>query len=116
MRVLMVTSFPIPGEYDGTAMLPIKIIRALKKRGVEVVLAHLQAREPWRRPARGDLRFRSLDATSAMKKSQSSVADQHDPAGRPPGAAPGLRRVPGGETLARFGGRGRTSRSSVRKR
>ena len=29
MRVLMVTSFPIPGEYDGTAMLPIKIMRAL---------------------------------------------------------------------------------------
>jgi glycosyltransferase involved in cell wall biosynthesis len=54
MRILMVTSFPIPGEYDGTAMLPIKIIRALRKRGVEVVLAHLQARRPWRRPARGD--------------------------------------------------------------
>ena len=30
MRILMVTSFPIPGEYDGTAMLPIKILRALK--------------------------------------------------------------------------------------
>ncbi len=30
MRVLMVTSFPIPGEYDGTAMLPIKIMRALQ--------------------------------------------------------------------------------------
>ena len=44
MRILMVTSFPIPGEYDGTAMLPIKILRALKGRGVEVVLAHLQAR------------------------------------------------------------------------
>ena len=54
MRILMVTSFPIPGEYDGTAMLPIKIIRALKKRGVEVVLAHLQARQPWGRPERGD--------------------------------------------------------------
>ena len=33
MRILMVTSFPIPGEYDGTAMLPIKILRALKARG-----------------------------------------------------------------------------------
>src|SRR5258708_28678928 len=54
MAILMVTSFPIPGEYGGTAMLPIKIIRALKKRGVEVVLAHLQARPPWGRPARGD--------------------------------------------------------------
>ncbi len=42
MRILMVTSFPIPGEYDGTAMLPIKILRALKARGVEVVLAHLR--------------------------------------------------------------------------
>jgi D-inositol-3-phosphate glycosyltransferase len=44
MRILMVTSFPVPGDYDGTAMLPIKILRALKKRGVEVVLAHLCAR------------------------------------------------------------------------
>ena len=46
MRILMVTSFPIPGEYDGTAMLPIKIVRALKQRGVEVFLAHLRARPP----------------------------------------------------------------------
>lgn len=45
MRILMVTSFPIPGEYDGTAMLPIKIVRALKQRGgIEVFLAHLRAR------------------------------------------------------------------------
>ena len=36
MRVLMVTSFPIPGGYDGTAMLPIKIMRALRQRGVDV--------------------------------------------------------------------------------
>jgi glycosyltransferase involved in cell wall biosynthesis len=54
MRILMVTSFPVPGEYDGTAMLPIKILRALRKRGVEVVLAHLKARRPWKRPALGD--------------------------------------------------------------
>lgn len=40
----MVTSFPVPGEYDGTAMLPIKIVRELRKIGVEVVLAHLRAR------------------------------------------------------------------------
>lgn len=40
----MVTSFPIPGEYDGTAMLPIKIVRELRKNGVDVVLAHLRAR------------------------------------------------------------------------
>jgi len=46
MRVLLTTSFPVPGEYDGTAMLPIKILRALKARGVEVVLAHLKARPP----------------------------------------------------------------------
>ncbi|APW63569.1 glycosyltransferase family 4 protein [Paludisphaera borealis] len=46
MRVLMVTSFPIPGEYDGTAMLPIKILRALKPRGVDVVVAHLRLRPP----------------------------------------------------------------------
>ena len=50
MRVLMVTSFPIPGEYDGTAMLPIKILRALKPRGVDVVVAHLRLR-PMRGPA-----------------------------------------------------------------
>ncbi len=47
MRVLMVTSFPIPGEYDGTAMLPIKILRALRPRGVDVVVAYLRARPPW---------------------------------------------------------------------
>ena len=46
MRVLMVTSFPIPGEYDGTAMLPIKILRALKPRGVDVVVAYLRLRPP----------------------------------------------------------------------
>jgi glycosyltransferase involved in cell wall biosynthesis len=44
MRVLMVTSFPIPGDYDGTAMLPIKILRALKPRGVDVVVAYLRLR------------------------------------------------------------------------
>jgi glycosyltransferase involved in cell wall biosynthesis len=47
MRILLVTSFPVPGEYDGTAMLPIKILRALKRRGVDVVLAHLKARPPF---------------------------------------------------------------------
>jgi len=47
MRILMVTSFPIPGDYDGTAMLPIKIMRALKRRGVDVVMAYLHARPPW---------------------------------------------------------------------
>ena len=54
MRILIVTSFPVPGEYDGTAMLPIKIIRALKARGVDVVLAHLKARPPWGRATRDD--------------------------------------------------------------
>jgi len=47
MRILMVTSFPIPGDYDGTAMLPIKIMRALTRRGVDVVMAYLHARPPW---------------------------------------------------------------------
>ncbi len=46
-RVLMATSFPIPGEFDGTAMLPIKIMRALQPRGVDVVVAYLRARPPW---------------------------------------------------------------------
>jgi len=54
MRILLVTSFPVPGEYDGTAMLPIKILRALKGRGVDVVLAHLKARPPWGRALRED--------------------------------------------------------------
>jgi glycosyltransferase involved in cell wall biosynthesis len=54
MRILLVTSFPVPGDYDGTAMLPIKILRALKTRGVDVVLAHLKARRPWGKPALGD--------------------------------------------------------------
>jgi glycosyltransferase involved in cell wall biosynthesis len=52
MRILMATSFPIPGEYDGTAMLPIKILRALKTRGVDVVLAHLTVRPPLGRMSR----------------------------------------------------------------
>jgi glycosyltransferase involved in cell wall biosynthesis len=47
MRILMATSFPIPGEYDGTAMLPIKILRALRPRGIDVVVAYLRARPPW---------------------------------------------------------------------
>jgi glycosyltransferase involved in cell wall biosynthesis len=47
MRILIANSFPIPGNYDGTAMLPIKILRALKPRGVDVVVAHLRARPPW---------------------------------------------------------------------
>jgi glycosyltransferase involved in cell wall biosynthesis len=54
MRILLVTSFPVPGEYDGTAMLPIKILRALKRRGVEVVLAHLKARPALGPSTRGD--------------------------------------------------------------
>jgi glycosyltransferase involved in cell wall biosynthesis len=47
MRILIASSFPIPGEDDGTAMLPIKILRALKPRGVQVVVAYLRARPPW---------------------------------------------------------------------
>lgn len=54
MRILMATSFPIPGEYDGTAMLPIKILRALKTRGIDVVVAHLRAKPPFGRAYRGD--------------------------------------------------------------
>ena len=54
MRVMLATSFPVPGEYDGTAMLPIKILRALKARGIDVVLAHLKARPPWAGAIRED--------------------------------------------------------------
>lgn len=52
LSILMATSFPIPGEYDGTAMLPIKIVRELRKNNLDVVLAHLQARPV------GDVRIR----------------------------------------------------------
>jgi glycosyltransferase involved in cell wall biosynthesis len=74
MRVLLVTSFPVPGEYDGTAMLPIKILRALKTRGVEVVLAHLKARPPWGKAIREDFEgtpsftFHSRDWVSGLAK------------------------------------------------
>jgi glycosyltransferase involved in cell wall biosynthesis len=54
MRVLIVTSFPIPGEYDGTAMLPIKIMRALRDRGIGVGIAYLKARRPWRSFSRAE--------------------------------------------------------------
>lgn len=54
MRILMVTSFPVPGDYDGTAMLPIKIIRALRQRSIDVTLAYLKARRPWGPMRRGD--------------------------------------------------------------
>ena len=54
MRILMVTSFPVPGDYDGTSMLPIKIVRALRSRGVSVALAHLRARLPLGRFERSD--------------------------------------------------------------
>ena len=54
MRILMVTSFPIPGEYDGTAMLPIKIMRSLRQRGVDVVMAYLRARPTWGAVARAE--------------------------------------------------------------
>ncbi|MHC5541541.1 glycosyltransferase family 4 protein, partial [Singulisphaera rosea] len=54
MRILIVTSFPIPGDYDGTAMLPIKILRALKSRGIDVVLAYLRARPPFGMVTRTD--------------------------------------------------------------
>ncbi|MFO0956500.1 MAG: glycosyltransferase family 4 protein [Isosphaeraceae bacterium] len=54
MRILLVTSFPIPGDYDGTAMLPIKIARSLRDNGTAVALAYLSARPPWGRPTRGD--------------------------------------------------------------
>lgn len=74
MRILMVTSFPVPGDFDGTAMLPIKITRALKARGVEVALAHLRARPPWGPSLRGDFEgtptysLPPADWTSGLKR------------------------------------------------
>jgi len=74
MRILLVTSFPVPGEYDGTAMLPIKILRALKRRGVDVVLAHLKARPPWGRALREHFEgtpsftFHPVDWVGGLKK------------------------------------------------
>ena len=55
LKILMTTSFRLLGESDGTAMHTIKLVRALRKRGVDVVLAHLQARPPWGRPSRRDV-------------------------------------------------------------
>jgi glycosyltransferase involved in cell wall biosynthesis len=72
--VLLVTSFPVPGEYDGTAMLPIKILRALKTRGVEVVLAHLKARPPLGKASREEFEgtpsftFHPLDWVGCLAK------------------------------------------------
>lgn len=54
MRILMVTSFPIIGQTDGTAMLAIQIFRALRRRGIEVAHAYLKARRPWDVPFEGE--------------------------------------------------------------
>ena len=54
MRILMVTSFPIAGQTDGTAMLAIQVLRALKRRGLEVAHAYLKARRPWDVPFEGE--------------------------------------------------------------
>lgn len=54
MHILIATSFTIPGDYDGTAMLPIKIARALRARKIPVALAHLRARPPWGPARRSD--------------------------------------------------------------
>ncbi|RUL87836.1 glycosyltransferase family 4 protein [Tautonia sociabilis] len=54
MRILMVTSFPIVGQTDGTAMLAIQVFRALRRRGVEVAHAYLKARRPWDVPFEGE--------------------------------------------------------------
>ena len=76
MRILLVTSFPVPGEYDGTAMLPIKILRALRGRGIDVVLAHLKARPPWGRARREDFEgtpsftFHPVDWVGGLQKIQ----------------------------------------------
>ncbi len=48
-RILLVTSFEVPGDYDGTSMLPIKILRALRGRGIPAAIAHFRARSPWGR-------------------------------------------------------------------
>ena len=64
MRILLATSFPVPGEYDGTAMLPIKILRALKMRGVDVVLAHLAPTSFGAENARGIRRHATFHLTA----------------------------------------------------
>lgn len=61
MRILMVTPFPLPGEYDGSAMLPIQILRGLKGRGVDVRVAYLRARPPWGKPVRSEFEGITID-------------------------------------------------------
>lgn len=55
MRILMVTSYPVPGDCDGTAMLSLQVLRAIRKVGIEVGHAYLKARRPWKRPERGEV-------------------------------------------------------------
>lgn len=54
MRILMVTSFPIVGQTDGTAMLAVQVFRALKRRGLDVAHAYLKLRRPWDVPFEGE--------------------------------------------------------------
>ncbi len=104
MRILMVTSFPIPGTIYGTAMLPIKIMRALKVRGVQVVMACTCARPPWRTP---DLHARRIRGDAALHDTYGRVDQRAGPeADRTRAAAracsrsalrgrdPGLSRLP----------------------
>ncbi|MDB5353065.1 MAG: glycosyltransferase [Planctomycetota bacterium] len=54
MRILMVTSYPLAGQYDGTAMLSKQILWGLQRRGLVVAHAYLNLRQPFRRVHRGD--------------------------------------------------------------
>ena len=48
MRILMVTSYPLAGQYDGTAMLSKQILWGLQKRGLVVAHAYMNLRQPFR--------------------------------------------------------------------
>jgi D-inositol-3-phosphate glycosyltransferase len=54
MRILMVTSYPLAGQYDGTAMLSKQILWGLQKRGLVVAHAYMNLRQPFRGIERGD--------------------------------------------------------------
>ena len=54
MRILMVTSYPLAGQFDGTAMLSKQILWGLQKRGLVVAHAYMNMRQPFRGIERGD--------------------------------------------------------------
>jgi glycosyltransferase involved in cell wall biosynthesis len=47
MLVVMATSTPIPGDYNGTAMHAIKLVRELKRQDIDVIWTYLRFKGKW---------------------------------------------------------------------